>query len=211
MAGDSDDAAALTSALGAAQQGDEGAFRILYRQLQPLLVRYLRALVGSDADDVAGEAWLQIARDLRSFRGDWDKFRGWAVTIARHRALDHLRAQRRRPAVSTPVHEMLDLPGEQDAAQGALDAVATDEALALIAGLPRDQAEAVLLRVMIGLDAKTAAQILGKRAGAVRTAAYRGLRTLAQHLDRPPPGDRPTAARRTAVTSRQTPALKEVR
>jgi RNA polymerase sigma-70 factor (ECF subfamily) len=156
---------------------------------------------------VAAEAWLQIARDLKSFRGDWDKFRGWAATIARHRALDHLRAQRRRPAISTPVHEMLDLPGEQDTAQGALDAVATDDALALIAALPRDQAEAVLLRVMIGLDAQTAARILGKRAGAVRTAAYRGLRTLAQHQERPPP----PPPRRSAVTPRQTSALKEVR
>jgi RNA polymerase sigma-70 factor (ECF subfamily) len=206
MAGDAEDAAALTSVLGAAQTGDEDAFRTLYRQLQPLLVRYLRALVGGDADDVAAEAWLQIARDLGSFRGDWDKFRGWAVTIARHRALDHLRAQRRRPAVTMPVHDLLDVPGVQDTAEGALDAVATDAALALIGRLPQDQAEAVLLRVMLGLDARTAARILGKRAGAVRTAAYRGLRTLAHHLDRPPP-----VLMRTTVTSRPTPALKEVR
>src|SRR6266545_1548289 len=142
MAGDAEDAAELTSALCAAQAGDEHAFRELYRQLQPLLVRYLRALVAGDADDVAAEAWLQIARDLRSFRGDWDKFRGWAVTIARHRALDHLRAQRRRPAISLPVQDLLHLPSEQDTAESALEGVATDEALALIASLPRDQAEA---------------------------------------------------------------------
>ena len=56
-----------------------------------------------------------------------------------------------------------------------------DAALALIARLPRDQAEAVLLRVVVGLDAKAAAKVLGKRAGAVRTAAHRGLRALAEH------------------------------
>jgi RNA polymerase sigma-70 factor, ECF subfamily len=49
--------------------------------------------------------------------------------------------------------------------------------------LPPDQAEAVLLRAVLGLDAQTAARILGKRPGAVRTAAYRGLRTLARELD----------------------------
>jgi RNA polymerase sigma-70 factor (ECF subfamily) len=58
--------------------------------------------------------------------------------------------------------------------------------------LPPDQAEAVLLRVVVGLDAESAGKVLGKRAGAVRTAAYRGLRTLASRLeqagDHPRPG-----------------------
>jgi RNA polymerase sigma-70 factor (ECF subfamily) len=46
-----------------------------------------------------------------------------------------------------------------------------------MARLPRDQAQAVL-RVVLGFDANTAAQVLGKRAGAARTAAYRGLNKL---------------------------------
>jgi RNA polymerase sigma-70 factor (ECF subfamily) len=49
--------------------------------------------------------------------------------------------------------------------------------------LPPDQAEAVLLRAVVGLDAGTAARVLGKRPGAIRTAAYRGLRTLARHFN----------------------------
>jgi RNA polymerase sigma-70 factor (ECF subfamily) len=52
--------------------------------------------------------------------------------------------------------------------------------------LPSDQAEAVLLRAVVGLDADSAGKILGKRAGAVRTAAYRGLRALAKRLDQTP-------------------------
>src|SRR5262245_41452410 len=75
--------------------GDEVAFRLLYRAVQPGLLRYLRGLVGEDAEDVASEAWLQIARDIRGFRGDGDGFRGWAATVGRHRALDHLRHRRR--------------------------------------------------------------------------------------------------------------------
>ena len=55
--------------------------------------------------------------------------------------------------------------------------------MALISRLPQDQAEAVVLRVVVGLDAKSAAQVLGKRPGAVRTAAHRGLRKLAELLD----------------------------
>ncbi|MEV6713380.1 RNA polymerase sigma factor [Lentzea sp. NPDC051208] len=175
--------------LAAARRGDEDAFRALYRDIQPKLLRYLQVLVGADAEDVASDAWLQIARDLGSFRGDLDGFRGWATTIARNRAMDHLRRQQRRPVVHGTVEDVAEPAGPEDTAQAALDSAATDAALALIAGLPRDQAEAVLLRVVVGLDAKAAAKVLGKRAGAVRTAAHRGLRALAEHLAAtPPPG-----------------------
>ncbi|MCE7002001.1 sigma-70 family RNA polymerase sigma factor [Kibdelosporangium philippinense] len=173
----------LAAALPAAQRGSEDAFRVLYRSVQPVLLRYVRVLVGEDAEDVASEAWLQIARDLTSFRGDGDGFRGWATTIARHRAMDHLRRQRRRPVVTGRVEELTDRSGPEDTAESAVDAVGTDAALALIARLPRDQAEAVLLRAMVGLDVKAAARVLGKRPGAVRTAAYRGLRKLAEYLE----------------------------
>ena len=71
-----------------------------------------------------------------------------------------------------------------------MEAISTDAALRLIATLPRDQAEAVLLRAVVGLDADSAGKVLGKRAGAVRTAAYRGLRTLAVRLEKPAGGAR---------------------
>jgi RNA polymerase sigma-70 factor (ECF subfamily) len=135
----------VSAAVLAAQGGDEGAFRVIYRAVQPGLLRYLRVLVGDDAEDVASEAWLHIARDLGSFRGDSDGFRGWAATIARHRALDHLRRQRRRPGLSVPIEQLTDRPGDDDTAGSALEAMSTDMALALIARLPLDQAEAVLL------------------------------------------------------------------
>ncbi|MGI5166220.1 RNA polymerase sigma factor [Spirillospora sp. CA-253888] len=175
----------LSRALAAAREGDEAAFRLLYRDTQPRLLRYVRVLAGADAEDVTSEAWLQIARDLRTFRGDLDGFRGWAATVARNRALDLLRRQSRRPVADLPVDALEALAADGDTAALALDGLATEAALALIAELPREQAEAVLLRVVVGLDAKTAGQVLGKRAGAVRTAAYRGLRGLAARLGGP--------------------------
>jgi RNA polymerase sigma-70 factor, ECF subfamily len=181
------------SLVARAQQGDGEAFRALYRDTQPRLLRYLRALAGADAEDVASEAWLQIARDLPGFSGDLDQFRGWAAAVARHRALDHLRRQARRPAaVLVPSDDLAGLAAGDDTAERALDAVATRAAVGLIATLPPDQAEAVLLRVVVGLDAVAAAAVLGKRPGAVRTAAYRGLRTLARRVElaRPPPSAR---------------------
>jgi hypothetical protein len=75
----------LDAEVRAAQAGDEEAFRLLYRAQHPALLRYLRVLVGDEAEDIASEAWLQISRDLRTFSGDWDGFRGWTATVARHR------------------------------------------------------------------------------------------------------------------------------
>ncbi|MFF2142111.1 RNA polymerase sigma factor [Kitasatospora sp. NPDC058190] len=181
----------LTEAVRAAQDGDEEAFRLLFRTVQPGLLRYLRVLVGGrpedmqDAEDIASEAWLQIARDLRGFSGDGDGFRGWAATIARNRAMDHLRARRRRPVADLPFEYLVELAAGDDTAGAALTAVGTADALALISRLPRDQAEAVLLRVVMELDAESAAQVLGKRAGSVRMAAHRGLRRLAKLLEQP--------------------------
>ena len=178
--------ARLEAALVAAQRGDPDAFRLLYRDTQPRLLRYLHALTGDDAEDIASETWLHIARDLHTFHGDYDSFRGWAATIARHRALDHRRRHTRRPpAIPVPAEDLAGLPAADDTASTAIDAITTTAAIRLISRLPPDQAEAVLLRAVLGLDATRAAAVLGKRPGAVRTAAHRGLRTLARHLDQP--------------------------
>ncbi len=172
----------LGAAVASAQEGDETAFAVAYRLVQPGLLGYLRGLVGEDAEDVASDAWLEIARDLGRFRGDGAGFRGWTATIARHRALDHLRRQKVRPRSSALEQDMLDLPGPYSTHDQALESLSTEYALELVRGLPRDQAEAVLLRVVVGLDGPAAARVLGKRPGAVRTAAYRGLKRLAQQL-----------------------------
>ncbi|MFE2290132.1 RNA polymerase sigma factor [Streptomyces sp. NPDC059452] len=184
------DDAELTAAVLAAQDGDEDAFRAVYRAVQPRLLGYIRTLVGEpDAEDVASEAWLQIARDLDRFSGDADRFRGWAARIARNRSLDHLRMRSRRPAIGGDETELTGRAAESDTAGDAMEALDTDRTMSLIAQLPQDQAEAVVLRVVVGLDAKSAAQTLGKRPGAVRTAAHRGLKRLAELLgaDHPDP------------------------
>jgi RNA polymerase sigma-70 factor, ECF subfamily len=181
------DDAQLTAAVLAAQAGDETAFRTVYRAVHPRLLGYVRTLVGDpDAEDVASEAWLQIARDLERFSGDADRFRGWAARIARNRALDHIRMRGRRPATVADDTELTGRPAESDTAGEAIESLATGSTLSLIARLPQDQAEAVVLRVVVGLDAKTAAKTLGKRPGAVRTAAHRGLKRLAELLDADP-------------------------
>ena len=173
----------LTAALHAARHGDEAGFVAIYRDVQPRLLRYATVLVGRDAaEDVTAEAWLQISRDLHKFVGDADRFRGWAATIVHHRAMDACRAGARRPTTALPDDERDEPVGAADTAAVALDALSTDLALTLIAALPREQAQAVLLRAVVGLDARTAGEVLGKRPGAVRVAAHRGLKKLARQL-----------------------------
>jgi RNA polymerase sigma-70 factor, ECF subfamily len=172
----------LEDAVTRAQEGDDEAFATVYRTVHPGILGYLRGLVGDDAEDVAAEAWLDITRDLRRFRGDAGGFRGWTATIARHRALDHVRRQKVRPRSAFLDPSLLELPSGLNTHEQAVEAISTQQALSLIADLPQDQAEAVLLRVVVGLTAPAAARVLGKRPGAVRSAAHRGLKRLARQL-----------------------------
>ncbi|MFI7677983.1 RNA polymerase sigma factor [Actinophytocola sp. NPDC049390] len=198
-------AADLSAAVRAARGGDEAAFRLLYREVQPGLLRYLRGLVGGeDAEDLASETWLQIARDIRTFRDDGaGGFRGWAATIGRHRALDHIRRMQRRPAPGLSAEVLVDLPDRNDTAEQAITHAATNATVELIATLPKDQAEAVLLRVVMGLDAQAVAAVMGKRPGAVRTAVWRGLRKLGERLEEMP--GREVAATGVTRTGGSTP------
>jgi RNA polymerase sigma-70 factor, ECF subfamily len=168
----------LDDALARASTGDEAGFLLLWRTLQPPLLRFLRVLGCDDPDDVASETWLQVVRDLRKFSGGGEDFRRWLFTIGRHRAIDAARARARRPA--SPVTAGLDtLADSQLVEDQVMDGLSVERAVAILGSLSRDQAEAVALRVIAGLDTPDVARILGKSAGAVRVALHRGLRTLA--------------------------------
>jgi RNA polymerase sigma-70 factor, ECF subfamily len=165
----------------AAKSGDERAFAALYRSNQPGLLRYLRVTAGSSlADDLAGEVWYEVARGLARFEGDEAGFRGWLFTTARRRFLDAKRAAARRP--TTASSNLPERAGPDDPADAVAAGLSTEGALHLIATLPSDQAEAVALRAIAGLDVDQVAAIMGKRPGAVRVAAHRGLRKLAERL-----------------------------
>ena len=176
--------AAFRDILASAQAGNEAAFTQLFRDVQPSLLRYLR-LIAPDAEDVAGDTWLQVVGGLYRFRGEEHEFRAWLFTIARHRAVDSGRSRARRPAVPLELTEAEQQFTSPDAADQALEAVSTRAVLALIASLPGDQAEIIMLRVVAGLEAREVARIVGKTPGAVRVAAHRGLRKLASVAARP--------------------------
>jgi RNA polymerase sigma-70 factor, ECF subfamily len=180
----------LDRALAAARRGEEPGFAELWHALQPAVLRYLRAVVGDLAEDVASETWLHAAREVQVFRGDAAGFRVWLFRVARHRALDELRRTGRRKESAGDAEEiMASLPGDDDTASEAVERMSTERALQLIGTLPKHQAEAVLLRVVAGLDVAQTAQVLGKRDGAIRIAAMRGLQRLAVVLAEAQPAE----------------------
>jgi RNA polymerase sigma-70 factor (ECF subfamily) len=169
--------------LAAAQEGAAWAIAVLWHQLHPPLLRFLRGLDPRAAEDVEADTWLAAARDLAGFRGDDRQFRAWMFTIARNRLIDWRRREARRHSDAVTPEVLGELPADDDPAITALDVLRADEAVGLVREcLPGDQAEVILLRVIGGLDVAEVAAIVGKRPGNVRVLQHRGLRRLAEHL-----------------------------
>jgi RNA polymerase sigma-70 factor (ECF subfamily) len=177
----------FSAALSAARQGDVRAVAALWRELQPALLRYLRAVDPAAAEDLASDTWLEVTRRLDRFSGGEREFRSWLFTIARHRLIDsRRRAARHRTA---PVAWLPDRPGVDDPAADVLVDLSTRASLRLVSQLPPDQAEAVRLRVLAGLDTDRVAELMGKQPGNVRVLSHRGLRNLARRLGPAPVGE----------------------
>lgn len=180
-----------------AQHGDELAFNTIFRQTQPIVLKYLAAITGmAAAEDIASETWVSVVRDLGNFVGDEPAaFRAWVLSIARRRWVDDIRKRSRRPEVL--VDEAPDFtPAAEEVESEADRSAGTRWALAQLAILPPDQAEIIALRVIADLDVHTTAEIVGKSPGAVRVTAHRALRRLAEHLS-------------PAVTDPTTPTIEQ--
>jgi RNA polymerase sigma-70 factor, ECF subfamily len=182
--------------LAAARSGDEQAFAVLWRALHPSLLRYLRVLAPYIADDVASEVWLQVVRGLPGFAGDESGFKAWLFTIARNKVTDSARQAARRP-IEISDDDVVVAVATDDTAAAALERFDTQAALALIAQLPPDQAEIVMLRVVAGLEVADVARVVRKSPGAVRVTSHRALHKLRDLLDHS--GESAEAARK-AVT-----------
>jgi RNA polymerase sigma-70 factor, ECF subfamily len=173
----------FTSLLDQARRGSEEAFAALWRSFQPGLLRYLRVIAGEAADDLSADTWVLVIRKLSTFEGDERAFRAWLYTIARHRHIDWRRQCARRR--ESPVElDLLDrLPGADDTTAALETSLSTRSAVNLIATLPPDQAEAVMLRTVAGLSVSVVAEIMGRPPGTVRVLCHRGLRRLARTLE----------------------------
>lgn len=171
----------FSETLEAARDGSRWAIGELWRAYQPVLLRYLQAGNPASAEDLASDIWIEVARGLYKFRGDEPQFRGYLFTIARHRLIDDRRKAAGRR--TNPVAACPERATAVDPYADAMDSLCPEGAMAILRTLPSDQAEAILLRVVAGLDVPEVARVMGKRPGTVRVLAHRGLRTLAQRLE----------------------------
>jgi RNA polymerase sigma-70 factor (ECF subfamily) len=157
----------------------------LYRDLGPAVLGYLRAQGVDEPEDLLGDVFLQVTRDLERFRGDAAQARRWVFAIAHNRMVDHHRRRRRRPrtvpASSAP--EPVD--------DGDLDEHLVDpDLVAALARLTRDQRDVVVLRFVADLSVADVAHLLRRRTGAVKALQARALANLGVALADPPGGPR---------------------
>lgn len=167
------------SVLAAAQTGAEWAVAVLYRELQPKLIRYLSGHERADAEDLASDVWLAAARGLTRFEGDESDFHRWLFTIAKRRLIDHRRSAGRRGGV-VALDQVAEPRGAGEPPGDALDL--GDPLLDHLRALPPDQRDVVLLRVVAELDVAAVAAIMGKKPGTIRVLQHRALERLAELL-----------------------------
>jgi len=168
-----------------ARQGDLDAFEELVRRHQHRMVRYLRALAGrsgSDAEDIAQEAFLRAHRALAKFKGD-STFRTWLYQIATNVARTEFGKRRQDPLRQVfrgkddeeqkQEIDRIEAPGNFEAAL-----VAKDRVRRALATLPADWREAVVLRDIEGLDYREIAAALEIPIGTVESRIFRGRERL---------------------------------
>jgi len=168
--------------LAAARTGAGWAWDELYRGLSPGVLGYLRARGAHEPEDVLGEVFLQVVRDLPRFAGDERELRSWVFTIAHHRLLDDARSRRRRPVEPAGAQVGADMAGPS-ADEQALETVAAQRVRHVLARLSGDQQAVLLLRIVGDLTVEEVARVLGKRVGAVKALQRRGLAAARRELE----------------------------
>lgn len=171
--------------LAGARAGADWAWTELYHDLAPVILGYLRSRGTQSPEDVAGEVFLQVVRDLHRFEGDESRFRSWVFTIVHHRMIDAGRRQRRRP--SDPVtDDTLERALPPKEGEEGLERVAEGELLEVLSDLTEDQRAVLLLRLFADMSIEDAAEVLGKRPGAVKALQHRAIGALRRRLQRHP-------------------------
>jgi RNA polymerase sigma-70 factor (ECF subfamily) len=169
----------MEGVIARAAAGEADALGDLWRAHNHLLLRYFRGKGMREPDDLASTVWLEVVRGLSTFAGDEDDFRRWLFTIAARRRIDQIRTERRRRDRDDAARALAGMPVAPAADVDAERAAALDRAIALVRQLPRDQAEAVLLRVVADLSVADVATIMRRTDGNVRVLVHRGLKRLA--------------------------------
>lgn len=180
-----------TTVIGAlvhrAVDGDAQATHDLLAHVHPLALRYCRTRLNrlpGDArhfvEDLAQEVCVAVLMALPRYKDTGRPFEAFVFAIAGHKVADLQRAAMRHPgSTAVPSDEMPERPddslGPEERALLSSDAAWAKK---LLANLPENQRELLVLRVAVGLTAEETGQMLGMSPGAVRVAQHRALSRL---------------------------------
>jgi|SRR5829696_426430 len=173
----------FSGTLAAAKAGDQGAWEEIFNWLAPMVLGYLRTNAAPDPEDVLGETFLQVARDIPRFEGEEAGFRSWVFTVAHHRLIDARRHSARRPVELSADPPEPEEPAD-DAAVEALERIGTERVHRILAALSEDQRAVLMLRFVADMSVEDVARAVGKRPGAVKALQRRGLAAVERLLTR---------------------------
>jgi len=176
-------ASGFDATLAAAREGAPWAWEALYRDLGPRVLAYLRARRVPEPEDVLGEIFVSVVRDLSRFSGAEDDFRAWVFTIAHHRLVDDLRMRRRRVfLVAEPVAEVATGLQGGDVEAEAIDRLTGGEVARILDELTPEQRDVLLMRIFGDLSLQEVADALGKPLGAVKSLQHRAVRAVKRNM-----------------------------
>jgi len=175
------DASEFDARLAAAKAGDELAWRFLFRLVSGRVTAFLVARGVPDPEAVAGDAFFDIVRSIRRFRGDQRAFVSWCLTIAHRRMVDAYRAASRRPEIPADPAG-LEEAGRENVEEIVLGLVGATGVRRLLDELTPDQADVLALRIYGEMTLPEVSDYLGKPLTAVTSLQHRGLEALRRHL-----------------------------
>jgi RNA polymerase sigma-70 factor (ECF subfamily) len=157
--------------IGAAREGDRGAFGALYALYGRLVHGIVLARVPrTDVEDLVQDVFVQAMQRLGSLR-DPRAFGSWLAAIARNLATDHLRR--------TP--RLAEMP--PDIAASSDDRTQALAVLAIIRALPEAYRETLVLRLVEGMTGPEIADRTGLTPASVRVNLHRGMKQLRERLE----------------------------
>jgi RNA polymerase sigma-70 factor, ECF subfamily len=166
-----------------AAQADRAAFATLYRRYLDRVYGYAFYQLGDhhDAEDATERTFLAALSAIPAFRDEGSTFRAWLFRIAHNTVANAHRTRARRRTRSLP--DGFERPAP-DADPAGLVAQADElrEVRAVIARMPDDRRQVILLRFVDDLSTAEIAEVLDRSTGAVRVLLHRSLRDLAARL-----------------------------
>ena len=168
--------------LARARQGDNDALQSIYTQYFPPIYQFIRLRTDETdtAEDIAGEVFLKLVVALRSRKAPRHSLRGWLFRVARNTLYDHYAGKQH--FTQTVLDEWILAPTEGDPELQFLRTLDRERCRTAIRELPDEQQEVIILRFGQELSLQETADIMGKKANAIKQLQFRAVNNLRRLL-----------------------------